>query len=120
MTGGQAPIEADLRPVRHIQLRNTEAVARVAAGQFLTSWQRSLALCARLVLSSSVLMLFSGPSMGSQNDPHPIPDRLIVLTFDDSTKTDITHVVSILKRYRFGASFYVTMVFLKLRGRTTH
>src|SRR5687767_10854608 len=37
----------------------------------------------------------------------PIPDRLVVLTFDDGTKTDITHVAPVLKRLGFGASFYV-------------
>jgi peptidoglycan/xylan/chitin deacetylase (PgdA/CDA1 family) len=38
----------------------------------------------------------------------PIPDRLVVLTFDDGTKSDIACASPILKRYGFGASFYVT------------
>jgi len=38
----------------------------------------------------------------------PIPNRLIVLTFDDGNKSDITYVAPLLKRYGFGATFYVT------------
>ena len=38
----------------------------------------------------------------------PIPDGLVVLTFDDSNKSDITVVAPILERYGFGATFYVT------------
>jgi peptidoglycan/xylan/chitin deacetylase (PgdA/CDA1 family) len=38
----------------------------------------------------------------------PIPDKLIVLTFDDSNNSDITTVAPILQRYGFGATFYVT------------
>jgi len=38
----------------------------------------------------------------------PIPDRLVVLTFDDGTKSDIAYVAPLLKRYGFGATFYVT------------
>jgi alpha-L-rhamnosidase len=38
----------------------------------------------------------------------PIPDGLVVLTFDDGNKSDITHVAPLLKRYGFSATFYVT------------
>ena len=37
-----------------------------------------------------------------------IPDGLVVLTFDDGNKSDITFVAPTLKEYGFGASFYVT------------
>ena len=46
----------------------------------------------------------------------PIPDRLIVLTFDDGTKTDITYVAPLLKQYGFGASFYVTEGLREIKG----
>ena len=39
---------------------------------------------------------------------HHIPDRLIVLTFDDSNKSDLTVVAPILERHDFGGTFYVT------------
>ena len=38
----------------------------------------------------------------------PIPDRLVVLTFDDANKSDRTFVADILKKHGFGATFYVS------------
>lgn len=38
----------------------------------------------------------------------PIPDRLVVLTFDDGNKSDISFVAPTLRDYGFGASFYIT------------
>lgn len=38
----------------------------------------------------------------------PIPEKLVVLTFDDSAKTHSTIVAPILKKYGFGATFFVT------------
>jgi len=38
----------------------------------------------------------------------PIPDKLVALTFDDSVKSHFTFVRPILKRYGFGATFFVT------------
>ena len=38
----------------------------------------------------------------------PIPDRLVVLTFDDGNKSDFAYVAPRLEKYGFGASFYVT------------
>lgn len=38
----------------------------------------------------------------------PVPDRLVVLTFDDSVKSHFTIVRPILKKYRFGATFFIT------------
>lgn len=38
----------------------------------------------------------------------PIPDRLIVLTFDDSVKSQATVARPILKRYGFGATFFIS------------
>jgi peptidoglycan/xylan/chitin deacetylase (PgdA/CDA1 family) len=37
-----------------------------------------------------------------------IPDRLVVLTFDDSVKSQATFVAPLLKQYGFGATFFVT------------
>jgi peptidoglycan/xylan/chitin deacetylase (PgdA/CDA1 family) len=38
----------------------------------------------------------------------PIPDKLVVLTFDDSARSHYTNVRPILKRYGFGATFFIT------------
>jgi peptidoglycan/xylan/chitin deacetylase (PgdA/CDA1 family) len=38
----------------------------------------------------------------------PIPDKLVVLTFDDSSKSHFTIARPLLKKYRFGATFFIT------------
>jgi peptidoglycan-N-acetylglucosamine deacetylase len=38
----------------------------------------------------------------------PIPDRLVVLTFDDAVKSHATVAAPVLKRYGFSATFFVT------------
>src|SRR5262249_5395042 len=38
----------------------------------------------------------------------PIPDRLVVLTFDDASKSHFTVARPLLKKYGFGATFFVT------------
>ena len=46
-------------------------------------------------------------------DPHgimvqPIPDKLVVLTFDDACVSHATYVGPLLKKYGFGGTFYIT------------
>jgi peptidoglycan/xylan/chitin deacetylase (PgdA/CDA1 family) len=38
----------------------------------------------------------------------PIPDRLVVLTFDDSSKSHFTVARPLLKKHGFGATFFIT------------
>ncbi len=38
----------------------------------------------------------------------PIPDKLVVLTFDDCNKSDRSFVADLVKAHGFGATFYVT------------
>lgn len=38
----------------------------------------------------------------------PIPDKLVVLTFDDSCKSHYTVARSLLKKHKFGATFFIT------------
>ena len=52
--------------------------------------------------------LVSGCTAQGAGDLLPIPDRLVVLTFDDSVKSQATFVAPILKRYGFGATFFIT------------
>lgn len=51
----------------------------------------------------------------------PIPDKLVVLTFDDANKSDRTFVADIVKKHKFGATFYVTegLGFLKSKKHYT-
>jgi peptidoglycan/xylan/chitin deacetylase (PgdA/CDA1 family) len=58
----------------------------------------------------SCLICFLALNKGAAvaGDLQPIPDKLVVLTFDDSAKSHYTTVRPILKRYGFGATFFVT------------
>lgn len=58
-----------------------------------------LAVFAVLPLASAALAL------------EPIPDKLVVLTFDDSAKSHYTVARPILKNYKFGATFFITAGF---------
>ena len=41
-------------------------------------------------------------------EPVPVPDRLVVLTFDDSVASHATVVAPLLKKFGFGATFFIT------------
>ena len=57
----------------------------------------------------------------SKQELLPIPDKLVVLTFDDANKSDRAFVADILKQHDFGATFYVTegLGFLKNKQHYT-
>src|SRR3954468_11762014 len=38
----------------------------------------------------------------------PIPDKLVVLTFDDASRSHVTVAAPLLKKHGFGATFFVT------------
>lgn len=59
-------------------------------------------LLGALVIATS---LCRGPSLHALE---PIPDKLVVLTFDDSAKSHYTIVRPLLKQYGFGATFFIT------------
>lgn len=57
----------------------------------------------RLLSVASVLLV-----VDVANAVEPLPDKLVVLTFDDSAKSHFTIVRPILKKYGFGATFFIT------------
>jgi peptidoglycan/xylan/chitin deacetylase (PgdA/CDA1 family) len=63
-----------------------------------------LSLCGCLVLLSLATIAAQEQTSALQ----PIPDRLVVLTFDDSVKSHFTVAAPILKKYGFGATFFIT------------
>src|SRR6266700_2359834 len=46
------------------------------------------------------------PALGAATQP--VPDKLVVLTFDDAVKSHRTFVAPLLKELGFGATFFVT------------
>lgn len=59
----------------------------------------------RLLVLVSVLSVCSTSNLSAKE---PIPNKLVVLTFDDSVKSHFTVVRPILKQYGFGATFFIT------------
>ena len=57
-----------------------------------------------MVIIQVLLLQFSCSEYVS---PRPIPDKTVVLTFDDAAKTHITLVAPLLRKYKFGATFFV-------------
>ena len=50
----------------------------------------------------------------------PVPDRLVVLTFDDSVASHATFVAPLLKRLGFGATFFITEGFEFATDKTNY
>jgi peptidoglycan/xylan/chitin deacetylase (PgdA/CDA1 family) len=50
----------------------------------------------------------TAPRTARRAAPPPVPDRLVVLTFDDAVRSHYTTVAPLLERYGFGATFFVT------------
>jgi peptidoglycan-N-acetylglucosamine deacetylase len=64
----------------------------------------------RLTLAC-LLLLDASHARAAERHPatlEPIPDRLVVLTFDDSVASHYTVVRPLLKQYGFGATFFIT------------
>lgn len=57
----------------------------------------------KVLLLLSLLPLYTN----AQVIKKPIPDKLVVLTFDDAVVSHATYVAPLLKKYGFGATFYV-------------
>ncbi len=66
----------------------------------LASLPSVLAVCVTAVLSIALIT--------SAKASDPVPEKLVVLTFDDSAKSHYTVVRPILLRYGFGATFFIT------------
>src|SRR5215475_14496073 len=58
----------------------------------------------RVLLGTITVLLLASPAVALE----PIPDRLVVLTFDDSAKSHYTVARPILKKHKFGATFFIT------------
>lgn len=59
-------------------------------------------------LLAGLSLAVAGRAWGADKNLAKIPDRLVVLTFDDSVKSHFTVAAPILKKYGFSATFFVT------------
>ena len=60
------------------------------------------------LVSLTVLLLLLVPPRSQAGELLSIPDRLVVLTFDDGNRSDITFTAGVLERCGFGATFFIT------------
>ena len=58
----------------------------------------------RALLAALAVLLLASPAFTLE----PIPDKLVVLTFDDSAKSHYSVARPILTKYKFGATFFIT------------
>ena len=75
---------------------------------------KSLILLVAVVL---VVGCVSGPKAPQTSSKKPMPEKLVVLTFDDSVASHYSVVRPILKRHNFGATFFVTEGFTFLKNK---
>ena len=54
----------------------------------------------------AAIMAVVGPCVGDAADA--VPDKIVVLTFDDSVRSQFDVVRPLLKQYGFGATFFIT------------
>lgn len=54
-----------------------------------------------------ISLLLWASSMRAQVLRRPVPDKVVVLTFDDAVRSQAVHVAPLLKKYGFGATFFV-------------
>lgn len=59
-------------------------------------------------MKSHLLALLTGLVLLAARAPAAVPDKVVVLTFDDSVASHATVVAPLLKRYGFGATFFIT------------
>jgi peptidoglycan/xylan/chitin deacetylase (PgdA/CDA1 family) len=58
-------------------------------------------------LSTIIILLLLHVALHGQVIRKPIPDKTIVLTFDDASISHITLVAPLLKKYKFGGTFFI-------------
>jgi peptidoglycan/xylan/chitin deacetylase (PgdA/CDA1 family) len=61
-----------------------------------------------LLLGVAGVLACAGARHTKARASEPVPDRLVVLTFDDAVRSHYTTVAPLLERYGFGATFFVT------------
>ena len=69
-----------------------------------------------VLISISSVSAAVKPTAAGVVDPYgiikkPIPDKTVVLTFDDACRSHATFVAPLLKEYGFGGTFYITEAF---------
>jgi peptidoglycan/xylan/chitin deacetylase (PgdA/CDA1 family) len=84
--------------------------------------RRPLPTVALLLLALLGADCGDGSGSGRAGDPdgptalRPIPDKTVVLTFDDASRSHLVYVAPLLKRHGFGATFFVSASWMSDRN----
>jgi len=62
----------------------------------------------KIIFVAIFILLSASIKMFGQVLKKPIPNHLVILTFDDAVSTDYTVIAPILKKYGFGGTFFIT------------
>jgi peptidoglycan/xylan/chitin deacetylase (PgdA/CDA1 family) len=94
-------------------MTNRAKFAMIADYRYSRLWSIAWSRVAGVALVSGTaawlsLLTLVFPSRSAAEPPAPVPERLVVLTFDDGVKSHGTLVAPLLKRYGFGATFFIT------------
>jgi peptidoglycan/xylan/chitin deacetylase (PgdA/CDA1 family) len=89
---------------RHLQRRHNRRLGRVA------SFPRAILAAFLIGVALQLSFAFSN-AVRSASALEPIPDKLVVMTFDDSSSTHFDTVRPLLKEHGFNATFFITAGF---------
>ena len=78
---------------------------------------RQAFLAHRFLVVVMLLPVLTGLALSAQQ---PVPDKLVVLTFDDSSRSHFDVVRPILKKYGFSATFFITEGFNFATNKTDY
>ena len=68
------------------------------------------------LLAAALAGCGNGGGDGDPGSPRvlvPIPDKTVILTFDDASRSHLVYVAPLLKRHGFGATFFVTASWMR-------
>ena len=85
--------------------------AKIEVGKWKDQTSLSMAIQNNQTETADLLRKHGGKTDEELQPPSqllPIPDKLVVLTFDDGNRSDFASVPKVLKKHGFGATFYVT------------
>src|SRR5207244_2121270 len=90
------------------KMRDGDYVCNAKLGQYrlFVSAPWFLPRCPVTRTVAAFIILFSSAASAPGLDP--IPDKVVVLTFDDASKSHFTVARPILLKYKFGATFFIT------------
>src|SRR5207247_3660160 len=93
---------------RHRARARTVARNRGRLRLSLCGRRRAMTIMRRATSGVVLFLAIASVVQSAARQEAPVPDKLIVLTFDDSAKSHATYVAPRLKKLGFGGTFFIT------------